>query len=193
LTEENQIRLKRILSLLDRDMNTVAQDVDQIRDLIELIDQRIPTNLRAVLEFGNYSFAIKRANKNISAKVALLSDKVLNKQKAKDLHSRIQTAKTSLAILQPELKTMKDQEAELEAQLAQLRSKIQAHEDKIANVPESIDAAKKEIAVIIEEGQQLKMKLTDIQDSEEDDQKLLADVDKIKTDAVNAIKHCLEL
>jgi chromosome segregation ATPase len=136
---------------------------------------------------------LKEANRNLSAKTALLNDKVLNKQKAKDLHSQIQASTNSLATLPSELKTMEDQEAELEARLAQLRSKIQAHKDKIANLPASIDTAKKEIAVIIEEGQQLQRKLTNIQDSEEDDKKLLADVDRIKADAVNAIKLRLGL
>jgi hypothetical protein len=41
-------------------MNTVTQNVDQIGDLIEMFDQRIPTDLRVVLEFGNHSIAIKR-------------------------------------------------------------------------------------------------------------------------------------
>jgi len=193
LSDENQIRLKKILSLLDRDVNIVIQDVDQIRDLIELIDQKIPTDLRALLKFCEHSSAIKRVNRNISARSALLSDRALKKQKAKDLHSQIQTAKTSLATLQPELKTMEDQKAELEAQLAQLNSKIQSHKDKIAGLPESIEVAKKEIKATIKEDQQLKARLTKIQDSEEDDQELLIDVGRINTDVVNAIKHCLNL
>ena len=193
LTEENQIRLRKILSLLDRNMNIVAQDIDQIGELIAMFDQKIPTDLSAVLEFGSHSIAIKRANRNLSTKAALLNDKVLNKQKAKDLHSQIQASTQSLATLPSDLKTMEDQKTQLEAQLAQLESKIQAHRDEITNLPASIDTAKKEIAVIIKEGQQLQRKLTNIQGSEEDDQKLLANVDKIKADAVNAIKLRLGL
>jgi chromosome segregation ATPase len=98
-----------------------------------------------------------------------------------------------LATLQPELKAMKDRKAELEAELAQLNSNIQNHENKIADLPRSIEVAKREITATIKEDQQLKARLTEIQDSEEDDQELLIDIGRINSDAVNAIKHCLNL
>jgi chromosome segregation ATPase len=193
LTDENRVRLKNILPLLDRDVKTLIQDVDQIRDLIELIDQEIPSDLKAVLEFSDRSAAIKRVNRNIAARSALLGDRALKKHKAKDLHSHIRAAKTSLATLQPKLKAMEDRKAELEAELAQLNSDIQIHKNEIADLPRSIEVAKKEITVTIKEAQQLKAKLTKMQGSEENDQKLLADVNRIKTDAVIAIKHYLNL
>ena len=117
----------------------------------------------------------------------------MKKQKAKDLHSRIQTAKSSLAILQPELKTMEDQKAKLEAQLAQLNSKIQAHKDKIAGLPESIEVAKGEMSVTIKEDHQLKVRLATIQSSEKNVKKLLANVNRVKTEAIDVIKHYLNL
>jgi chromosome segregation ATPase len=178
-------------------VNTLIQDVDQIRDLTELIDQEIPSDLKAVLEsaahIDDHFAAIKRANRNIAARSALLGDRAVKKQKAKDLHSHIQTAKNSLAILQPELKAMEDQKAELEAQLAQLNSKIQIHKDKIADLPKSIEVAKREMTATIKEDQQLKTRLTKMQSSEEDDKKLLANVNRIKTEAIDVIKYYLNL
>jgi hypothetical protein len=74
-------------------VDILIQGVDQIRDLIELIDQEIPSDLNAVLEFDDHSAAIKRASRDISARSALLGKKSVEKRKAKDLHSHIQNAK----------------------------------------------------------------------------------------------------
>jgi chromosome condensin MukBEF complex kleisin-like MukF subunit len=46
LLEENQAKLKEILSLLQRDVQDQVRDADLLRETLEFIDQDLPTDLR---------------------------------------------------------------------------------------------------------------------------------------------------
>ena len=84
----NQARLKDIAALLDKDINTLVKEADQIRDLLELIDQDIPSALKASLEsvahLDDYFAMVRKASKNISSKATLQNDRSLKKQVAKE-------------------------------------------------------------------------------------------------------------
>lgn len=71
----NQAWLKDIAALLDRDINILVQEDDQIRDLLELIDQDIPPAIKAPLEsiaqLDNHFAMVRRASKNISSTAIL--------------------------------------------------------------------------------------------------------------------------
>jgi hypothetical protein len=92
----NQARLKDIAALLDKDIKTLVQEADQIRDLLELIDQDIPPTFKASLDsaaqLDNYFAMVRKASKNISSRATLQNDRSLKNQEAKELHSQIQKA-----------------------------------------------------------------------------------------------------
>jgi hypothetical protein len=48
LSEENQAKLKEILSLLQRDVQDQVRDVDLLREALQLIDQDLPASLEPV-------------------------------------------------------------------------------------------------------------------------------------------------
>jgi hypothetical protein len=50
LSEENQAKLKEMLSLLQRDVQDQVRDVDLLREALELIDQDFPADIKASLE-----------------------------------------------------------------------------------------------------------------------------------------------
>ena len=108
LSTGNQARMKDIAALLDKDINTLVQEADQIRDLLELIDQDIPSAFKASLEsvahLDDYFTMVRKASKNISSKATLQNDRSLKKQEAKELNSQIQNAKHSMSTLDLELK-----------------------------------------------------------------------------------------
>ena len=192
---ENQARLKEVIILLNKDTISLVQDADQIKDLLELIDQDIPSALKAPLEsaahLDDHFAMVKRATKNTSSRAALQKDRSLKKLEIKDLHSHIQTTRNSLATLEPELRSMEDEKIRLEAQLAELNAKIQSHRAHIANLPKNIEATSLKIASTIKEDQQIKNKLSSIQSSEDEDQKVLDNVSRIRTEAIEAINHLL--
>jgi hypothetical protein len=75
LSEENQAKLKGILSLLQRDIQDQVRDADLLREALELIDQDLPTDIKASLEpvsqLDNHFAAVKQALKNQSSQPAL--------------------------------------------------------------------------------------------------------------------------
>ena len=184
-----------MIILLNKDTISLVQDADQIKDLLELIDQDIPSALKAPLEsaahLDDHFAMVKRATKNASSRAALQKDRSLKKLEIKDLHSHIQTTRNSLATLEPELRSMEDEKIRLEAQLAELNAKIQSHRAHIANLPKNIEATSLKIASTIKEDQQIKNKLSSIQSSEDEDQKVLDNVSRIRTEAIEAINHLL--
>jgi hypothetical protein len=49
LSEENQAKLKEILSLLQRDIQDQVRDVDLLEEVLESINQELPNDIKASL------------------------------------------------------------------------------------------------------------------------------------------------
>ncbi|XP_066384768.1 uncharacterized protein [Miscanthus floridulus] len=67
LSLENQAQLKEVIILLNKDTISLVQDADQIKDLLELIDQDIPSALKAPLESAAHlddHFAMAKGDMN---------------------------------------------------------------------------------------------------------------------------------
>jgi hypothetical protein len=71
LSEENQAKLKGILSLLQRDIQDQVRDADLLREALELLDQDLPTDIKASLEpvsqLDNHIAVVKQALKKQSS------------------------------------------------------------------------------------------------------------------------------
>jgi hypothetical protein len=82
--------LKKIFSLLLRDVQDQVKDANLLREALELIDQDLPTNIKASLEhvskLDDHFVAVKQALKNLSSQPALEQKQDANKQSVKDLH-----------------------------------------------------------------------------------------------------------
>jgi hypothetical protein len=91
LSEENQAKLKEILSLLQRDIQDQVRDADLLGEALESINQDLPTDIKASLkpvsQLDNHFAAMKRALKNQSSRPALEQKRATAKQLAKDLHA----------------------------------------------------------------------------------------------------------
>jgi hypothetical protein len=97
LSEENQAKLKEILSLLERGVQDQVRDADLLREALEFIDQDLPADIRASLEpvsqLDNHFAAVKQALKNQSSQPALEQRRATAKQSMKDLHAQIKNNK----------------------------------------------------------------------------------------------------
>jgi chromosome segregation ATPase len=109
----------------------------------------------------------------------------------KDLHAQIQNNKELLAKLQPALELKKTRKAALEAELRTLTTEIEADEKKMAELPESTVKIRKEASVALNAERQLKTKLSALSKTQEADQKLLENINKIISDATNVISKYL--
>jgi chromosome segregation ATPase len=195
LSEENQAKLKEIFSLLQRDVQDQVKDADLLREALELIDQDLPadikTSLKPVSKLDDYFVAVKQALKNLSSQPALEQKKAANKQSVKDLHIQMQNHKELLTNLQPALKLKKARKGELEAELRTLPAEIEADEKKMAELPESMEKIRKEATVAMIAGKQLKTKLSALSKTQEADQRLLENINKMISDASNVISKYL--
>jgi chromosome segregation ATPase len=195
LSEENQAKLKEIFILLQRDAQDQVKDADLLREALELIDQDLPADIKASLEpvskLDDHFVAAKRALKNLSSQPALEQEQAANKQSMKVLHIEMQNHKELLTKLQPELELKKARKAELEAELRTLIAEIEADEKKMAELPESMEKIRKEATAAMTAGKQLKTKLSTLYKTQEANQRLLENINKMISDASNVISKYL--
>jgi chromosome segregation ATPase len=195
LSEENQAKLKEILSLLQRNIQDQVRDADILGEALESINQDLPADIKASLEpisqLDNHFAAVKRALKNQSSRPALEQKRATAKQFVKDLHAQTQNNKDLLAELQPALELKKTRKAALEAELKNLTAEIEADEKKIAELPESTEKIRKEASAALIESRLLKTKLSALSNTQEADQKLLENINKMISDATNVISKYL--
>jgi chromosome segregation ATPase len=191
LSEENQAKLKEILSLLQRDVQDQVRDADLLREALEFIDQDLPADIKASLapvsQLDNYFAAVKQTLKNLSSQPALEQRRATAKQSVKDLHAQIQNNKELLAKLQPALELKKTRKAALEAELRTFTAEIEADEKKMVELPESMEKIRKEASLALNAERQLKTKLSALSKTQEADQKLLENINKILSNATNVI------
>jgi DNA repair exonuclease SbcCD ATPase subunit len=139
----------------------------------------------------NHFAAIKQALKNQSSQPALEQRRATAKQSMKDLHAQIQNNKELLAKLQPALALEKAKKAALEAELRTLTAEIEADEKMIAEHLESTEKIRKEASVALDAERQLKTKLSALSKTQEADQRLLENINKIISYATNVISKYL--
>jgi chromosome segregation ATPase len=153
LSEENQAKLKKILSLLQRDVQDQVRDADLLREALEFIDQDLPADIKSSLEpvsqLDNHFAAVRQALKNQSSQPTLEQRRATAKQSVKDLHAQIQNNKELLAKLQPALELKKTRKAALEAELRNLTTEIEVDEQKMAELPESTEKMQKEASAAL--------------------------------------------
>jgi chromosome segregation ATPase len=159
LSEENQAKLKEILSLLQRDVLDQVKDAYLLREALEFIDQDLPADIKAFLEpvsqLDNHFVAVKQALKNLSSQPALEQRKAVAKKSVKDLYAQMQNHKELLTKLQPALELKKARKAALEAELKSLTAEIEADEKKMTKLPESMEKIRQEASVALNAGRQL--------------------------------------
>jgi chromosome segregation ATPase len=195
LSEENQAKLNEILSLLQRNVQDQVRDADLLREVLELIDQDLLADIKASLEpvsqLDNHFAAVKQALKNQSSQPALEQRRATTNQSVKDLHAQIQNNKELLAKLQPALELKKTKKVALEAELRTFTAEIEADEKKMGELPESTEKIRKEASTAPNAKRKLKTKLSALSKTQEADQKLLENINKIISDATNVISKYL--
>jgi chromosome segregation ATPase len=195
LSEENQSKLKEILSLLRRDIQDQVRDIDLLEEVLESINQELPDDIKAPLEpisqLDNHFAAMRRALKNQSSRPALEQKRAKAKQFVKDSQVQIQNNKELLAELQPALELKIVRKAALEAELKNLTAEIEADKKKIAELPESTEKIQKEATADLIESNQLMTKLSVLSKTQEADQKLLENISKMISDASSVISKYL--
>jgi chromosome segregation ATPase len=197
LSEENQAKLREILSLLQRDIQDQVRDVDLLEEVLESVNQELLDDIKASLEsisqLDNHFAAVRRALKNQSSQPVLEQKRAKAKQFVKESQAQIQSNKELLVELQPALEFKIARKAALEAELKNLIAEIEADKKKIAELPGLTEKIQKEASAALIESNQLKTKLSALFDTQEADQKLLENIDKMISDASSVISKYLNI
>jgi chromosome segregation ATPase len=197
LSEENQAKLREILTLLQRDIQGQVRDVDTLEEVLESINQEIPDVIKASLEpisqLNNHFTTVRRALKNQSSRLVLEQKRAKTEQFVKESQAQIQSNKELLAELQPTLELKIARKAALEAELKNLTAEIEADKKKVAELPGLTEKIQKEASAALIESSQLKTKLSAPSNAQEADQKLLENISKMISNASSVISKYLNI
>jgi hypothetical protein len=148
LSEDNQAKLKEVFYLLQRDIQDQVRDVYCLEEILESIDQELPSNSEACLEpishLDNHYAAVRRALKNQSSRPVLEQKRAKVKQFVEESQAQIQRNKELIAELPPALELKITRKAALEDELKTLTAKIEADRKKIAELPGLTEKIQKE-------------------------------------------------
>jgi predicted nuclease with TOPRIM domain len=109
----------------------------------------------------------------------------------KDSQAQIQNNKELLAKLQSALELKTASKAALEAELKNLTAEIEVDKKKIAELPGLTEKIQKEASAALIESNQLKTKLSALSSTQEADQKLLDNINKMISNASSVISKYL--
>jgi chromosome segregation ATPase len=183
--------------LLQRDIQDQVRDVDRLEEVLESIDQELPSNIKASLEpishLDNHYAAVRQALKNQSSLPALEQKRAKVKQFVKESQAQIQSNKELIDELQPALELKIARKAALEAELTTLTAEIEAGRKKIAELPRLTEKIQKETSAAMIESNQLKSKISVLSNTQEADQKLLENISKMISDASSVIAKYLNI
>jgi chromosome segregation ATPase len=197
LSEENQAKLREAFSLLQRDIQDQVRDVDHLEEILESINQDLPSNIKASLEpishLDNHYAAVRRALKNQSSLPVLEQKRAKVKQFVKESQAQIQSNKELISELQPALELMIARKTALEAELKTLTAEIEANRKKIDELPGLTEKIQKETLAAMIESNQLKSKISVLSNTQEADQKLLENISKMISDASSVIAKYLNI
>jgi hypothetical protein len=119
LSEDNQAKLKEVFSLLQRDIQDQVRDVDRLEEILESIDQKLPSNIKASLEpishLDNHYPAVRRALKNQSSRPVLEQKRTKVKHFVEESQAQIQRNKELILELPLALEVKIARKAALEA------------------------------------------------------------------------------
>jgi chromosome segregation ATPase len=197
LSEENQAKLKEILSLMQKDIQDQVRDVDLLEEVLEPITQELPDDIKASLEpisqLDNHFAVVRRALKNQSSQPALEQKRAKTKKFVNESQAQIQSNKELLAKLQPALELKIARKTALEAELKNLTPKIKVDKKKVAELPRLTEKIQKEASAALIDSNQLKAKLSTLSNTQEADQKLLENFSKMISDASSVISKYLNI
>jgi predicted RecB family endonuclease len=122
-----------------------------LEEILESIDQELPSNIKAFLEpishLDNHYAAVSRALKNQSSRRVLKKKRAKVKQFVEESQAQIQRTKELIAELPPALELKIARKAAPKAELKTLTAEIEADRKKIAELPGLTEKVQKETSV----------------------------------------------
>jgi len=112
---------------------------------------------------------VKKAQRNLSDREALLAKRNSNRQETKELTRLIDHLKNSSLSIVPELSQLEARHAELEKELENVKAAIDRHKSTLAKIPNAIQQKKQELLAKVREGRAIRSRLESTPGSAEED------------------------
>ena len=174
--------------MLEGNIANLVQDADPMRRIFLAIKDNLTPNLaEALIPISNIEDQapkVKKAQRNLIDREALMDKKNSNKQEAKELAQLIDNLKNSSSKIEPELNQLRVRRAELEKELESVIATIERHEPNLPQIPNAIKQKKQEMLTKVKEGNAIRISLESIPGSAEEDKQQIAEVDAIRLKAL---------
>ena len=112
---------------------------------------------------------VKKAQRNLSDREALMAKKYSNKQEARELARLIDNLKNSSSKIELELNQLRARRAKLEIELESVKAAINCHESNLVQILNAIKQKKQEMLTKVKEGKAIHCSLENIPGSVEGD------------------------
>ena len=121
--------------ILENDIADLVQDADPMQKMFLAIKDNLSLDLIEALTplsiIEDQAPKVKKAQRNLSDREALMAKKNSNKQEAKELAKLIDNLKNSSSRIEPELNQLRARRAELEKVLESVKATINCHESNL--------------------------------------------------------------
>ena len=169
--------------MLEKNIVDLVQDVDSMQRVFLSIKDNLSLDLIKVLSslsiIEDQAPKVKKAQRNLSNREALLAKKNSNRQEAKELAQLIDNLKNSPLRIEPEMNQLESKHAEHEKELENMKAAIDRHKSNLAQIPNAIKQKKQELLTKVREGRAICSSLEDIPGSAEEDKQQIIEVDTI--------------
>ena len=128
--------------MLERNIADLVQDADPMRRIFLSIKDNLSPDLAKALiplsSIEDQAPKVKKAQRNLTDREALMAKKNSNKQETKELAQLIDNLKNSSSKIESELNKLRIRHAELEKELESVKATIERHECNLTQIPNAI-------------------------------------------------------
>ncbi|KAK1691771.1 hypothetical protein QYE76_008468 [Lolium multiflorum] len=189
-------QLQRLKALLSSSIETLVEDPEEVKSILEDIQPHLPVTLQVklwpVVTLSAYRSRVKLARQRIGLRHAQLPLKADIADKCQRLNEKKAAldAKTDTSVSTAELETLRKELEDLEERVRATKQLIQDKEALIAHSQEEAEGLKAELKTDLAEIRALNKQL--VTGKDEDDEAEIAEVDRVRADALHALEAFLQ-
>ena len=130
---------------------------------------------------------MKKAQRNLSNREALLAKRNSNRQEAKELTQLIDDLMNSSLRIDPELSQLEIKRAELEKELENVKATIDHRKSTLTQIPDAIKQKKQALLAKVKEGRAIQSSLESTPGTAKEYKQKIAEVDAIRLEVMKVI------
>jgi chromosome segregation ATPase len=189
-------QFQRLKALLSSSIETLVEDPEEVKSILEEIQPHLPVTLQVklwpVVTLSAYRSRVKLARQRIDLRHAQLPLKADIADKCQRLNEKKAAldAKTDTSVSTAELETLRKELEDLEERVRATKQLIHDKEALIARSQEEAEGLKAQLKTDLAEIRALNKRLVTGED--EDDEAEIAEVDRVRADALRAFEAFLQ-